>query len=144
MDSNKVCIILNWAQQTSLHYVRLFFRLFSFYQYFFKDFSKFAKPLTSLTIKDTLFDWSSIYQSVLDNYIKMVSKASILTYYKQGIKTIVEIDLSNHVSSRVFSQSGNNELLQFVILFSKNLNPTECNYKIYNKELLAIIGCFEK
>ena len=34
-------------------------------------------------------------------------------------------------------------MLQPIIFFFKNLNPAKCNYKIYDKELLAITRCFE-
>ena len=74
----------------------------------------------------------------------MVTKAPILAYYKQGVKTIVETDSSDYVSSGVLFQLGNDELLHPVAFFSKNLNPAECNYEIYDKELLAIIRCFEQ
>ena len=69
----------------------------------------------------------------------MVTEVPILAHYKQGLRTIVETDSSNYVSSEVFSQLGKDELLHPVAFFSKNLNPTECNYEIYDKELLAII-----
>ena len=74
----------------------------------------------------------------------MVTKAPILAYYKQGVKTIVETDLSDYVSSGVFSQLGDDKLLHSMAFFSKNLNPAKCNYKIYNKDLLAIIRYFEQ
>ena len=74
----------------------------------------------------------------------MITKAPILVYYKQDVKTIVETNLSNYVSSGVLSQLGDEELLYLIAFFSKNLNPAECNYKIYNKEFLAIIRCFEQ
>ena len=74
----------------------------------------------------------------------MVTKAPILAHYKQGVKTIVETDSSDYVSSGVLSQLGDDELLHPVAFFSKNLNPAECNYEIYDKELLAIIRCFEQ
>lgn len=69
----------------------------------------------------------------------MVTKALLFAHYKQGFKIIVETDSSNYISSRAFSQLGEDRLLHPVALFSKNLNPVECNYEIYNKELLAII-----
>ena len=56
----------------------------------------------------------------------------------------MEIDLSNYVSNRVFSQLNDDELLQFIAFFSKNLNPVKCNYEIYNKKLLVIIRCFKQ
>ena len=74
---------------------------------------------------------------------KIVTKALILAHYKQGFKTFVETDSSDYVSSEVFSQLGNDGLLHPVVFFSKNLNPAECNYEIYDKELLATIRCFE-
>ncbi len=143
MDPQKVNTILDWAQPTSLRHVRSFLGFCNFYQRFIRDFSKLAKPLTSLTKKDTLFDWSSACQSAFDSLQKMVTEAPIFTHYKQGVKTIVETDSSNYVSSGVLSQLDDDRLLHPVVLFSENLNSSECNYEIYDKELLAIIRYFE-
>ena len=74
----------------------------------------------------------------------MVTETPIFAHYIQGLKTIVETNSSNYVSSGVFSQLGEDELLHPVAFFSKNLNPAECNYEIYDKELLAIIRYFEQ
>ena len=80
----------------------------------------------------------------------MITKAPILTYYKQDVKTIVETNSSNYVrsgalsqSSEVYSQLDDDGLLYFVAFYLKNFNPTKCNYEIYDKLLLAIIKCFE-
>ena len=73
----------------------------------------------------------------------MVTEAPILAHYKQGLKTIVETDSSDYVSSRVFFQLEEDGLPHLIAFFSKNLNPAECNYEIYDKELLAIIQCFK-
>ena len=69
----------------------------------------------------------------------MEIKASKLVYYKQGLKIIVETDFFDYVNSKVFFQLNKDRLLHLITFFSKNLNPTKCNYKIYDKELLAII-----
>ena len=74
----------------------------------------------------------------------MVTEAPILAHYKQGLKTIVKTDFSDYVSSGVLFQLGEDGLLHSVTFFFKNLNPVECNYEIYDKELLAIIRCFEQ
>ncbi len=83
-------------------------------------------------------------QSAFDSLKKMVTEVPILAHYKQGLKTIVETDSSDYVNSGVLSQLGEDGLLHPIVFFSKNLNPTKCNYKIYDKELLGIIQCFEK
>lgn len=142
MDPQKVNTILDLAQPTSFRYVRSFLGFCNFYHRFIRDFSKLAKHLTSLTKNGTAFDRSSACQSVFDSLMKMVTEAPILAYYKQGVKIILETDSSNYVCSGVFSQLGYNRLLQPVVSFTENLNPAECNYEIYDNELLAIIRCF--
>ena len=56
----------------------------------------------------------------------------------------MEIDFFNYISSRVFFQLGNNELLHSIAFFSMNLYPAKYNNKIYNEVLLTIIICFEQ
>ena len=69
----------------------------------------------------------------------MVIKAPILIYYKQDFKTIVKTDFSYYINSNVLSQLGENKLLYPIAFFSKNLNPIQYNYEIYDKKLLTII-----
>ncbi len=73
----------------------------------------------------------------------MVTKTPILAYYKQNVKTIIKTDSFDYINSGVFSQLGDDGLLHPIPFFSNNLNLVECNYEIYDKELLAIIRCFE-
>lgn len=74
----------------------------------------------------------------------MVTKALISTHYKKNFNTIVKPDFFDYINSRVFYQLRENDFLYFVTFFSKNLNLAEYNYKIYDKELLAIIQYFEQ
>lgn len=69
----------------------------------------------------------------------MVTKASILIHYKQGIKIIVETNFSDYVSNRVFFQLREDKLLYIIAFFYKNLSFAKYNYKIYDKELLTIL-----
>ena len=55
----------------------------------------------------------------------------------------METDSSDYVSNRVFFQLGKDRLLHLIASFFKNPNLAECNYEIYDKELLTIIQCFE-
>ena len=51
IDLYKVSTILDRAQLTLLRHVRSLLGFYNFYLYFISDFSKLAKPLTSLTRK---------------------------------------------------------------------------------------------
>jgi len=57
---------------------------------------------------------------------------------------VAEIDVLNWAFSGVLSQNNNNGKLRLVIFFSIKHSTLEYNYKIYNKELLAIIKALEE
>jgi len=57
---------------------------------------------------------------------------------------VIEIDASNYVFKDILSQYDENEILHSVAYFSKKHNSVECNYEIYNKELMIIVHAFEK
>ena len=74
----------------------------------------------------------------------MITGVPILAHHEQSFKTIVKTNSANYLSSGVFFQLGKDRLLYPVVFFSKNLNSAKYNYKIYDKELLAIIQCFKQ
>ncbi len=57
---------------------------------------------------------------------------------------MIEIDASNYVFKNILSQYDENEILHSVAYFSKKHNSVECNYEIYDKELMIIVCAFEK
>ena len=56
----------------------------------------------------------------------------------------VKSDSSDCVTGEVLSQPDSQGVLHSVAYFSTRMAPAECNYDIYNKELLAIIRAFEE
>ncbi len=49
----------------------------------------------------------------------------------------------NYVNDEVLSQYDNEDILHSVIFYNKNMIFAECNYEIYDKELLIIIRCLK-
>ncbi len=70
-------------------------------------------------------------------------KVFILRHFDQNKKTILEINSFNYINNDILSQYDDKETLHLMIYYSKNLSFTECNYKIYDKKLLAIICVFK-
>ena len=66
----------------------------------------------------------------------------MLAHYESSLETWVETDASDFVVAGVLSQKHGKELKP-VAYFSKKMTPAECNYMIYDKELLAIVKNFE-
>ena len=75
---------------------------------------------------------------------RRVTEAPILAHFDRNKKCYVECDSSDFVSSGILSQYGDDSFLHPVAFFSKKMLPAECNYEIYDKELLAIVRCFEE
>ncbi len=57
---------------------------------------------------------------------------------------MIEINALNYVFKDIFFQYDENEILHSVVYFLKKHNSVECNYEIYNKELMIIVYTFEK
>ena len=72
-----------------------------------------------------------------------MTEASVLKHFDQNHELYLKTDSSDYINSDVLLQKNNDDVLHSVAFYSKNLLLTECNYEIYNKELLIIIRCFQ-
>ena len=138
MDPVKVDAIKQWDSPTCVREVRSFISFCNFYRRFIRDFSKIAGPLNSLTKKDVKFTWTKECELAFEGLKQRVCEAPILIHFNPSKECHVETDSSDYVSAGVLSQE-HNGILHPVAYFSKRMVPAECNYKIYDKELLAII-----
>ena len=68
----------------------------------------------------------------------------ILRHFDPDKECVVETDASDYVSAGILSQIEDDGILHPVAFFSKKHSPAECNYEIYDKELMAIIRSFEE
>ena len=74
---------------------------------------------------------------------KMMTESLVLTPFNQTQAVILKCDSFNDVSEGILLQYKDNDLLHSVTFFNQNLIPAECNYEIYDKELLIIIQCLK-
>ena len=67
-----------------------------------------------------------------------------LAYYNLIRLTIMELNMSDKVLERCLSQLDlTTGVLCPITIYSQKLIPTEFNYGIYNKEILAIVECLK-
>jgi hypothetical protein len=143
MDPAKVNTILDWLPPQNVTDTQAFLGFCNFYRRFIRGYSNIMKPLTLLTRKDQPFEWTLACQAAFELMKKTVTEAPILKHFDRTKTSYVEADASDYVTSGVLSQMDDDSILHPVAFFSKRLCPAECNYEIYDKELLAIIRCFE-
>ena len=140
----KIQAIIEWRTPTCLKDTQAFIGFCNFYRRFIKNFSRILAPLVKLTRKEEPFLWTTSCQSAFEDLKNAVTSALILRHFERDKQCFVETDSSDFVFSGALSQIGDDGLLHPVAFFSKKLIAAECNYEIYNKELLAIIRCFEQ
>ena len=100
--------------------------------------------MTTLLCKDSIWSWGPAQAAAFRNIKAAFTSAPVLTYFDYSKKTVVETDASNWASGGVLSQKGEDGKLHPVAYFSSKHTAPECNYEIYDKELLAIVKALEE
>ena len=144
MDPEKVKTILEWKTPRSVTDVLRFNGFYNFYRRFIRDYSKIVTPLINLTKKNAPFNWTPSCEEAFQLLKSTVASAPTLRPFDWTKQVVVETDASDFVSAGVLSQYDDEGVLRPVAFFSKKHTSVECNYEIYDKELLAIIRCFEE
>jgi hypothetical protein len=144
MDPKKIETVVKWPAPTNLREVQSFIGFCNFYRRFIRDFSRIARPLTRLAQKDVPFEWTEACQTAFNELKTAVTSAPVLRHFDRDRPAILETDSSDYINGGVLSQKDDSGVLHPVAFYSKNLLPAECNYEIYDKELLAIIQAFEQ
>ena len=139
MDPGKLKGILEWPSPTTVKQTRGFLGFGNFYQRFIRHFSEIAKPLNNLLKKDQKFDWTSICQKAFDELKKRFTKEPVLMMPDHTKPFQIECDASKYASGAVLTQLDSNGDRHPCAFISKTFSPTERNYEIYDRELLAII-----
>lgn len=143
MDPAKVDCLVNWETPANVKDVQGFLGFSNFYRRFIKGFSRIVRPLVALTRKIVKWNWTSSCQEAFDTLKNSFTSAPILRHFDPTKEVFMECDASDFVSSGILSQEDDEGVLHPVAFMSKKYDPAKCNYEIYDKELLAIVRCFE-
>ncbi len=68
-----------------------------------------------------------------------MTRVLVLKHFDSIREAILKMNFLNYVNDEVLSQYDDEDILYSVIFYSKNMISAECNYEIYDKELLTII-----
>ncbi|KAL0148771.1 hypothetical protein M9458_055949 [Cirrhinus mrigala] len=146
MDDKKVNAVLNWPRPTTLRELQRFLGFANFYHRFIRHFSTVAAPLTAMVKKSTSrLSWSQPALQAFDYLRRRFSTAPILHHPDPDKPFIVEVDASSTGVGAVLSQRQGDPSKMFpCAYYSHKLSPTERNYDVGNRELLAIKLAFEE
>jgi hypothetical protein len=144
MDPEEITAVQDWEAPHNLKDICTFLGFANFYCHFARNYSKIVQPLTLLIRKGVALVWKEEQQKAFDTLKNTFTSAPIVARFDPNHDIIVKTNASNYISPGVLSQYDNDGILHPVAYFSKKYSLAECNYKIYNKELIAIIHTFEE
>ncbi|KAI0994896.1 hypothetical protein K3495_g13285 [Podosphaera aphanis] len=143
MDPKKVACVQEWPTPRSVRDIQRFLGFANFYRRFIPEFSRLATPLTTLTKKGVQFSWNDRCESAFFRIKQAFTDEIMLAHFDPHRQTILETDASDFVTAAILSQYDDSGKLRPIAFMSKKMLPAECNYEIFDKELLAIVNAFE-
>ncbi|MCO5568928.1 hypothetical protein L7F22_022631 [Adiantum nelumboides] len=134
MDPEKLRVIDEWPEPCSVHELRSFLGMCSYYRRFIRDFSMIAGPLHDLTKKKTKYVWTP-----KENTAFMQLKAKLMTQPLLVLPDLkkpfeVHCDACGDSIGAVLSQEGHP-----IAYESRRLNPQERGLGVYEKEIISVI-----
>ena len=122
--------------------MKSFLRFANFYQRFIQNFSHTAKPLNKLKSKK---DWKleEEHQKAFKELKEKITSQPVLSLPRREEKFRMEIDASGHAIGEVLSQEQDGKW-KLIVFLLRTMQLAEKNYKIYDKELLAIVEALNK
>jgi hypothetical protein len=143
MDKGKLAGVLDWPIPKKVKEIQAFLGFANFYRRFIKDFSKIVRPITALLRKGQTWDWGDKQTEAFKELKEAFTQASVLGMPDPDLPLIIECDASDFATGAVLSQRDQDGKIHPIAFQSATMNNAEQNYKIYDKELLAIIRALE-
>jgi len=145
MDPVKVAGVREWPTPENKTDVQAFLGFINFYRRFIWDFSAKARPLFDLIRSEQVWMWSGKEQMAFKDLKTAVTTAPVLVSPQDSEPFQVEADSSDFATGAVLSQQSTTDgKWHPVVFYSKSLSSIERNYKIHDKEMLAIIRVLEE
>jgi len=125
--------------------IQAFLGFMNFYRRFIQDFSAKARPLFDPTCSEQVWTWSGKKQVAFEDLKTAVTTAPVLVFLQESDPFWTEVDSLDFATGAVLSQQSTMDRKWHPVAFySKSLSSMERNYKIYDKEMLAIIHALEE
>jgi hypothetical protein len=134
VDPSKVQEVMDWKTPTIVAEVRSFLGLAGYYRWFILDFSKIAKPMTSLLQKDHKYVWTEECETAFHTLRKLLTTALVLAQPDIEKPFDVFCDASKIGLGCVLMQEG-----RVIAYDSRQLRKHEINYLTHDLELAAVV-----
>ena len=148
MDPKKIKGVAEWKTPANPTEIRQFLGFTEYYRYFIPNYSKIAQPLLDLTKKATIWQWTDCHSKAFEELKTHMCQQPVLIQPDFQKCFYLQVDASAYGLGAVLSQEGTSSptlakhskpVLHPIAYFSATFTPTERNYDIYERELLAVM-----
>jgi reverse transcriptase-like protein/integrase-like protein len=156
MDPKKIQGVADWSLPTTVTEIQQFLGFMGYYCYFVPNYSKIARPLLDLTKKTTGWHWEPEQMKAFETLKTLMCCKPVLAQPDFSKCFYLQMDASVYGVGAILLQAAgpspstdnaNNDLphknskpkLHPIAYYSTTFTPTERNYDIYERELLAIM-----
>jgi len=143
IQKEKVEGVLSWPAPRNIKEVQKFLGLANYYRRFIENFARIAALLHMLVRKEQKWKWEREQEEVFKKLKMVFTTEPVLAIPDINREMRVEADTSDYTTGGVLSTKCEDGKWRPVAFISKLLNTTEQNYKIHDKEMLAVIRCLE-
>ena len=137
-DPAKIAAIQDWKTPRCAEEVESFLWFVGYYRKFRPDFASIARLLNVLSSKKVKFQWGVEEESAFQQLKTLLIDALVLTYADLSQQYILDTDASNEAAGTVLSQMVEGEE-RMVAYYSKTFSPSQRNYCVTRRELLAVV-----
>jgi len=137
-DPSKVDTIQQWPATTNVSEVRSFLGLASYYRRFIPQFADIARPLHTLTAKESVFIWKEEQEIAFRALQSALLSAPVLASPVDDGKYYLDTDASFTGLGAVLQQEQEGQI-KVIAYASRVLSPAERNYCTTRRELLALV-----
>ncbi|CAM8978287.1 unnamed protein product [Rhodiola kirilowii] len=143
VDKAKIDLIMTLPYPSTVRDIQSFLGHAGFYQWFIKDFSKKALPLSTLLQKEVPFEFTDACKEAFDDLKEALTSTPIIQTpdWEQPFK--IMCDASDYAVGAVLGQRINKKAI-VIYYASRTLDTAQRNYSTTEKELLAVEFALEK
>ncbi|GLB39530.1 putative coprinopsis cinerea okayama7 130 [Lyophyllum shimeji] len=145
MNPKKLDTISKWPIPKTAKQIQQFLGFTNFYRRFVHRYAEICLPLTNLTTNECKKSFPGLNPDALAAFeqLKLIfTTAPVLRHFDPTLPSTVVTDASDYALASVHLQPDSEGLLHPVAYYSRKFAPSEINYEIHDKELLAIVECF--
>src|SRR5205807_6996584 len=135
MDPIKLKAVKDWPRPKTIKDIQKFLGFCNFYRRFVQNYSELAQLLFDLTRKGEPFIWTECHEHAFTGLQNALTSSPVLLLPDYIRPFTLYTNASDYATSAILEQDDALRCSHLVAFYSKSLQPAECNYEIYDKEL---------